>query len=623
MRFACLAAMMFCIPSTAQKVVGKWVRDAQHIRIRWAVNDTGLFVKALRHGWAIERTGKVQTIIHKFPSDSAWMKLVSKDSDLGIFPLLLEDPGKCPLALLHLALAAADRSFDAALLMGWAAVDELADSTMMPVYTLRVRGDTSVYLIPMELEDKHYPGFTGIKQEGRKVHLSWNARKFPSCAVYYIHRRDSAGNIFSLTPRAVYPIFEKNDPGENCHFTDTSAVSGACYTYLLQPVDAFGRMKRRDTSQHICLQSQGPDWIRIDSMKIREAGIISLFWSSDKKLSPEYIKVYRGMDVTRTDTLVVPERYDNKRIDICYKQGMKYMRAQCGETSSFPFYIHIPDTIPPDPPKGFKGSISLKGFVKLSWDTCTTNPVSCYKVFRSNSIQEEFVEVNRKNVSDTYFEDSLTMNIISGSVCYYVRASDLNYNTSAPSDTITLRRPDTIPPPIPRFVSWKIEGDTLFTRMACSAYPGDTSILSITGEKNSRSMVLNTGETELILNLDTFEAGNYLMQLMTADGSGHRTSSEVRTFEKPVKTDLRIDSLYADRDLHFISLQWNTVADICRFTVMRSVNKGPWHSIFSSGPGTGSFLDTSLHMGNIYTYRVVGIRVNAGPLCSESRELEY
>ena len=125
--------------------------------------------------------------------------------------------------------------------------------------------------------------------------------------------------------------------------------------------------------------------------------------------------------------------------------------------TSSPLLLLADDTIPPEPVTNLKANIDSLGNVLLQWDHSVSNDVKGYKVFRSDFKHHEFIKVSKEPISVNAFRDKLNLRNLDREVNYTIVTIDKSYNNSLRSDTLTLMRPDTIPPTAPMLVDLKTD----------------------------------------------------------------------------------------------------------------------------------------------------------------------
>ncbi len=112
-------------------------------------------------------------------------------------------------------------------------------------------------------------------------------------------------------------------------------------------------------------------------------------------------------------------------------------------------YGHLVDSFPPAPPTGMEGSIDTNGVVRISWDLGEEKDIYGYQVFYANADYHEYSNATRKIIQDTTFTDTITLKTLTEEIYYRIVAYDYNYNASAFSKPMELKKPDIIPPSSP------------------------------------------------------------------------------------------------------------------------------------------------------------------------------
>src|ERR1044072_8520457 len=116
---------------------------------------------------------------------------------------------------------------------------------------------------------------------------------------------------------------------------------------------------------------------------------------------------------------------------------------------SFPFLLQLQDNDPPPPPLHVSGAIDTNGVVQLKWEASVSSDLKGYRVFRCNTLEEEFVEITDSVIHTTAFTDTISLQTLTRDIFYSVRSVDRVWNNSAFSTPAHLKRPDKIAPVVP------------------------------------------------------------------------------------------------------------------------------------------------------------------------------
>ncbi|NBC25571.1 MAG: hypothetical protein GVY08_01815 [Bacteroidetes bacterium] len=113
---------------------------------------------------------------------------------------------------------------------------------------------------------------------------------------------------------------------------------------------------------------------------------------------------------------------------------------------------------PPERPKIGQATIGDDGSVEIIISPDPEGAVDGYKIFMANDPEHEFSVVSEMfgdslvvDGQRTVVRDTVMLNTLTRNVYYQVRAYDVHFNESEPSEVIALERPDIVPPPRPVF----------------------------------------------------------------------------------------------------------------------------------------------------------------------------
>lgn len=131
---------------------------------------------------------------------------------------------------------------------------------------------------------------------------------------------------------------------------------------------------------------------------------------------------------------------------------------------AYPKLLRVRDARPPEAPTQVRGLPSLDGTIAILWEMSDTLDVHHYDVFWANSPDDEFTILNRRHVIPRSYTDTVAVDINQRYIYYYVRAVDYATNIGAPSDTIAVLRPSTVPPSRPHLDSAWVDNRMIHTR---------------------------------------------------------------------------------------------------------------------------------------------------------------
>lgn len=287
--------------------------------------------------------------------------------------------------------------------------------------------------------------------------------------------------------------------------------------------------------------------------------------------------------------------------------------------SSFSYLALIIDTIPPEKIKGLTAVSDTNGIVKIQWNAAPETDIQGYKIFRANSLSEEFVQINRQFVTETWCYDTLNLRTLSRYSYYAVVATDQNYNNSPHSDPVKVTRPDTIPPVPAVITTLSIKSNGVFIKWI----PGssdDVAKTSLLRRTKSPDVAADTVfRLSSAINMTEFTdssvvpGSGYYYSLLVTDSSNNSSESEklYLMYETGFRQKISGIEAHADRVKHMVVLSWKySDPGVDHFLIYRSGAGSKMTSIASLPSDTFSYSDPNLHMGNIYEYRIKAVFKN-------------
>ncbi|WP_343745743.1 hypothetical protein [Chitinophaga sp.] len=284
---------------------------------------------------------------------------------------------------------------------------------------------------------------------------------------------------------------------------------------------------------------------------------------------------------------------------------------------SFPYFAQLIDSIPPDMPKGLAGTVDSTGVVTLKWDNNTEKDLKGYRVFRGNSAKEEFMEVTQEILAAPAFTDTITLHTLTSKVYYKVIALDRNYNTSAYTPALMLKRPDTIAPSAPVFTK-ALRSDSL--KAAVLQWHNSTSedvvkyTLYCINTKDSSRREVAVWDTARLRESYTDTAlvlGNtYFYELVVSDDSGNKSkdiSGDI-WFETGRRPAVKSWKGIVDTEKRQVVLSWEyDQPDVKQYRIYRAKNDAPY-ILYRTVDGTArQLVDDEIMLGNIYRYKITAV----------------
>ncbi|CAN5269687.1 hypothetical protein BH09BAC5_BH09BAC5_09630 [soil metagenome] len=234
-----------------------------------------------------------------------------------------------------------------------------------------------------------------------------------------------------------------------------------------------------------------------------------------------------------------------------------------GDTAfSFPYYFGLPDNTPPDIPKNISGTIDTNGIVKLTWNKVQSEELKGYRIFRSNSLKEEFIEVSDSILKENYFTDTIEVKTLTKDVYYSVRSVDFRYNNSENASPIKLKRPDKIPP-VAAIINSLQQTDSTINVSWINSSSDDVMCLELISKSDSGTIIhlgnWNGNDTARTYTLfHPVPESKFQFSLIVTDSSANSTisNSQLIQFHPRIYPALKHLSANPDFEKRTIQLSW-------------------------------------------------------------------
>jgi fibronectin type 3 domain-containing protein len=279
-----------------------------------------------------------------------------------------------------------------------------------------------------------------------------------------------------------------------------------------------------------------------------------------------------------------------------------------------PVMVQPIDSIPPKKPQGLEGVVDTLGIVTLKWIKNTELDLKGYNILRAYRKNQEFTKLNKANLINESFIDSIDMTSFDKAVYYRLIALDNRYNESVPSDTLVLKKPDRIPPTSPVFKSYEIkEGVVDFSWINSSS---DDWAATVVYRKDTTDSITQPWEKIYETSVDSVTSYTdtktnpgikYRYTLITVDQSGLESEPT-----PPIVIDMPgkliqpgVKGLYAtvDRERKFVQLTWRfKEGNAVEIQVYRKGIEDSFTLYKRLAPEDKRWIDQNLTPNTIYTY---------------------
>jgi fibronectin type 3 domain-containing protein len=297
------------------------------------------------------------------------------------------------------------------------------------------------------------------------------------------------------------------------------------------------------------------------------------------------------------------------------EDGRNYYIVTAVDTSgnykhSLTAYEPIPDKTPPNQPKALRGEVDTNGVVTLKWDRGEADDLMGYRVFRANTMDHEYVQLTRKPLQDTIFNDTLSLHTLTKKVFYKVVAVDNNFNHSGFSTPLKVKRPDIIPPVAPKIKAVRLRGDSVKIHWVPSS-SRDASTNSLLRKENGKWLQIGAFGNATTSFTDYLSEGRQVASyaMVAKDESGKISdTSNIRSVRKIqfYKVD-GVDEIQAtyNSENKVVELSWDYSGnDQVFYVIYRGQEKQGMRMYETAKNDQRSFYDKRLQEGTNYRYAI-------------------
>jgi len=633
----------FCNAQTDAFILKSKVKK-DTVLLRWAPTAMDLLLTGLRNGFVIQRiegegsfdanpTLKEIPVLPFEDRKAAYMNSSNEEvqhmteflTDLLATNSLTEEAEKMTFAVLLLG-SSTNRELSS--LLGLCYEDVRANST---TYTYRViLKNTDSKSNPVTVStmvftvDKNMTTLSGsARPKLKEVYLTWEAASLQADYVAYWIERSTDSIHYSQ--RNALPYFFLKSPDEPnktlCDYVDTAVAEGMTYYYRVTGIDHFAESGKSTNSVRVYVPKSIYGEVHIDSIKAHgfERHISGTFISHRNQNEIEKWMLLRSDSLLFGYTFVAEQKYAGANVqfiaNVPIENGDRYhyklvaVGADNDTVYSYPFYFFTLDQVPPAVPEGLTGIVSDSGIVTLRWNANPDKDLRGYRVYRSNALKEEFVEVSPVFSTAAHFSDTLTLRTLTNEVYYCISAVDLNYNNSKTCMPVKLLKPDILPPVAAVFKFYTVDsaGISLAWNNSSSA---DVSQHSLVRQNEfGTDTLLRWSDTTMHYNDTSGIPGkSYYYSILTTDFSKNTTQSTKLfvNYETGIRKGVSAIKIASNRIDKRIELTWQLPdEEIYSIQIYRAKNDGSF-MLYKTlrGPTLTSFSDQNPAMNNTYHYKL-------------------
>lgn len=534
------------------------------------------------------------------------------------------------------SLFAADMSFEASLLAGWAWVDNDVKPNEKYLYSLTTaipatvsKPDTAGVFIGAENYEPLPPVQEINAQFGNQaVMLTWDySRVAGYYTSYYVEKSEDGGKTFRRLSDVPVSNLNENEkkPSKRMYLTDTLRSNTISYQYRVRGIDPFGE----NGPPSKVIKGQGTNILPfvpgIQSAYVDDKGLLQMEWAFEEKANG----MIKGFRLNRADdaggpyTVWVDSIGANARSLHLKRsvEGSGYFTltalAKEGESrTSFPVLVQPVDSVAPAIPAGLKAIIDSNGVVTLTWNKNSEKDLMGYKVFRAMKKDEEPVPLVDSVWYGNKFRDKLSLKLLNKKVYYAVTALDNRFNQSELTAFVEVKKPDIIPPSAAVITKYLISGNQVTINWINSVdediaahilyrkAKGDSNYTAVqhfaSKSRNSYTDTIQQG------------SGQYSYYIAAQSEGGLTTPSEALTVSitTGAKGSLQLTRLYAypQPDQRRVEVVWDDqMQQVSTYQVYKSSGNGAM-TLFKTLPaGQKGLYDTDVQPNTAYQYAVLAV----------------
>lgn len=533
------------------------------------------------------------------------------------------------------SLMAADMNFEAASMAGWGFTDKEAAPDGIYTYRVYINDKTIADSIVAQVTVNMKLGYVmpppfGIytRFDENLASVSWELSFTKHIyTAYNIERSTDNVNFIRLnkTPFVVTSSSADVEPPKRGQYND-SIPNDITYYYRLSGIDCFGQTGPYSKVMSGKAFRRLKETPKITGYKYKSEQFVTFTWSFNKEQENliKGFEVYRAAQIEGPYELIsgllpsdtrdfefemLPSNYVAVRAIGINKEDV---------TASGPQFIDQPDVTPPAQPAKPQGKIDSAGVVTIWWKPNTEKDLDGYYVYWSRLEGEEFVLMNELPITDTIYRDTITLNTFVEHIDYQIRAVDVRFNHSKPSERLVLKLPDILKPVSPYFLRYNVNADSINLEWVnSSSYDVAMHLLFRKEEKEKEWQQIARYDTLGVThftdhNLEERKSYSYMLLAIDDDSLKSEPSKPATLFVPIYKKAPPVEkfTVSLDRENSKMTLKWKKNETIKGFQLYKQ--EGEWPPfLYQFFDGKESkFTDAKIKPFLKYTYQIRTVGIN-------------
>jgi uncharacterized protein len=340
----------------------------------------------------------------------------------------------------------------------------------------------------------------------------------------------------------------KGAPASDAMFQDKEVEEGVTYYYRISGLDFFGGELALSAKVEVKVVDITPPTSPIEVKTSVQSMNVKVSWTG--RPSPDLVgySMYRSPKsegpFSKVNQVII-DKADSVYLDVVPQPGYYYYYVAAvdkagNEGASERSLIEVKDIVPPAIPKNIMAKPDT-GKIVLSWSGNMEKDLMGYYVYRSIKKQKSssFVLVNAEPLKDSTYTQVFPKNA-NNLFSFRVVSVDTSYNKSEPSEIVSARMPDAVPPLKPIIKNILLRNDTVMVKWFANP-DTDLAGYELYKYESDPSLRVKVNQSKISPSVLSFadrvkSSGNFHYQLQAIDSAGNISVSSdpfpVTTVEK-------------------------------------------------------------------------------------------
>jgi hypothetical protein len=453
------------------------------------------------------------------------------------------------------------------------------------------------------------------------VEITWTAKTYEQFFFAWDieFALDQPDSVRILNDQPYIPFSSEHEkPNTPNSFRHDDTQQGHWHYYRIVGYNHFGARVGKSEWQKIYVPERINAWLAVDTIYAENTSrIVKIIAHSDGNTSN--IEGYRILRSTQRDwgfvqlnqIMSTEPKATFTLNDYSTGEAFYYIAEAFGSGDtirSLPYYFFTLDQEPPDAPAELQGTIDSLGIVTLRWSAPQATDLKGYRIFRSNSLTSEPIEITKTLTVATQHLDTLRLDNLTRAVYYWVQAVDHNFNNSPQSAALRLLKPDTIAPIAPIIRAILVDSGQVQLHWTHSPSTDRAEFWLCRTCTQKDTLLLSSDFNVLNHSTDAPAGISCTYTLTVTDSSGNSSTSlpYTYTYEPGYRAGVVNLQAQVDRNNRQILLTWEAPNEkVYHYEIYRATGRNKPKLYATLGDAQAiSFTDRDLQANNQYTYVV-------------------